>query len=488
MAFTLTRLYVLCLALQALTLPACGGAGAPAGNGGGPGGAQVPPPQAGTGAFDATACSDACSDAAIVTPDAEQGADAGDGGDAVDTGGAAQATDAGDLCHLSWPEPSGPNGAFIGLGTDPSGNTYAALEYASGFELGAASPSYPSGIAVSKMDPHCDLVWVREFGAAADASGAEFAELNMMVDATSSVTLTGTFVGPVDFGAGPLGGYQVGFVLHLDAGGNVTYLDTYPSVFPTLLGVGTDGSVALLLYDLGAFECSMASGNPAFCDGGNLAEAGSSFTSFVQLDPSGSEVARRSFNYPGASTGLDSSHDLSLDPGGVIWAIDNYADAGPLVERVTEDGVIISSQPTGPGSNLILAPTGAVVFLPNTSTAAEMFELFGLDGGVSWTQDLDGGPLPQSAHDVAADPTGAIYVGGQVSSGPPGANAQSPNNVIGAQTLNPQGQPQGVRRWAAAGEHYYRALGVDPHGNVIIGGESLDLDGGSSYFLVKLGP
>ncbi len=500
--------------LAALCLPACGGgASDQSADGGRQDDARVLAPPASTGAPDATTCSDACGDASVGAMDAHAGPDAtgtdaaagnadASGADATvgdadvaavdaDISDTADAPDAIDyppvthneVCHVTWPQPSGysSGGDSFSLAVDPSGNTYAAITYSSSLpqypplDLGVASPGDPIGIAIAKVDPQCHLVWMREFGEPPGGAGAELSPGSIVADPTSSVTMTGVSIGPVDLGAGLVNGYELGFVLHLDADGSVVYSHAYPSDFPTMIGVQADGSAALLFFDYGAFECSL---NSSFCDGGVPAEAGSGFYSFVQLDPTGSEVARNSFpGFPGVQgLGPGTFTDPSLDPAGMIWAIDNDADAGPSLQRLTQTGEPLWSQATG-SADLVLGPAGGVVFSESNTPPLETFDLFGFDGGLSWTQTTRLASGVPASRDVAVDPTGAIYVGGQPSTG-----------MVGVEVLDPQGRPQAIRAWGTGGSYYYRAFGVDPNGNAIVGGDSFDADGGFSYFLVKLGP
>jgi hypothetical protein len=58
------------------------------------------------------------------------------------------------------------------------------------------------------------------------------------------------------------------------------------------------------------------------------------------------------------------------------------------------------------------------------------------------------------------------------------------------EVLDPLGIPQGVRAWlGGTADHFGEtAIGIDPVGNAVFGGYSMDQNGGSSYFLVRLAP
>jgi hypothetical protein len=504
--------------LVALGFPACGtGVGTGDGAGGSRDAARPGTESAPAGPADATKCADACGDAPI---DATQGVDAPDASDTTDAFAADDALDASDadeaadapeaidwppvthneVCHVIWPQPAGYSGGgntSLPLVVDASGNTYALISYASNppsppLDLGVPSPGDPVGIAIVKVDPQCHLVWMREFGGPPGSTeDGGFPSINgsIAVDATSSVTLAGEFNGPVDLGAGPLDGYQVGYVLRLDASGNVVFSHTYPANFPSLIGVQPDGSAAFLFFDYAAFGSAYACWVGNDCDGG-VPEAGTDYYSFVELDATGAEVARDSFpGFPGTAFGGSTFADVSLDPAGMLWAIDNYADAGPSVERLTPFGVPIWSQPTD-AADLVLGPAGGVGYSFSASSN-ETFEAFGFDGGESWSRTVLLGTSQPAFRDVAVDSTGTIYAAGQVDPRalPPG-DAQWPSSVVGVEVLDPLGRLQGIRAWTGGSNDYYgyQAVGVDPNGNAVIGGYSTDDDGGYSYFIVKLGP
>jgi len=342
---------------------------------------------------------------------------------------------------------------------------------------------------------------MREFGAPPGTTGAATQQTSLSariaVDATSSVTLLGWSSGPVDLGSGPVdaSGGDVSFVMRIDSGGNTVYTRTY-SAFDspaTILGVHPDGSAAFLFFDYLAYTCLLS---PVSCDGGGPPEAGTYGFSFVQLDPTGSEVVRQPFpGFPAISGSAGSSAtftDLSLDPDGMIWAVDNYTDAGSSVQRLMPNGTPLWSRPprSGAGSpEVVVTAAGGLVFCLDHGGGRETFELVGFDGGLSWARSTALATTEPVAGDVVVDPKGAIYFAGQLvppPSAPP--NTPSPLTVFGVQTLDSQGRNVALREWTTGGKDDYRALGVDSNGNAIVGGDAVDGDGGISYFLVKLGP
>lgn len=503
-----------------LALTACGGSVGAGPPDAGPDGASPIPEATVPDATDATMCPDACGLAPIDAAqgndatDAFAGSDASDAGDASDgfdasVDDAADAADApeeidfppvshNEVCHVAWPQPAG----FQGLGNismpllvDSAGNVYVQIPYSSAppIDLGVPLPGDPQGIAIAKVDPQCHLLWVREFGAPPTADGG-YPSIGgglAAVDDSSNVTLAGTFDGPIDLGGGPLDGYQVGYVLRLDASGNVVFTRTYPGDFPGMVGVQPEGGpTSLLFFDYGAFEgyltCALN-----HCDAG-LLEAGLNYFSFAQIDSAGTEITRHSFPGVPGTTGISppTFTDMRMDSTGTLWAIDNLADAGPSVERLTQFGVPIWSQPTGT-ADLVLGPKGGVVYSFSDPTLDETFSLYGFDGGASWTNALRLGVSAPFAGNVAIGPSGMIYSAGQVDPRalPPG-DAQWPSSVVGVEVLDPLGRPQEIRAWTGLSNDLYGTggVGVDPSGNAVVAGYSVDEDGGYTYFVVKLGP
>jgi hypothetical protein len=424
-------------------------------------------------------------------PDATLATDATDATDALDALDAADASYPSDwppltrqeACRVVWPQPAGYSGAGddVQLVTDATGNTYVALTYYSvpPVDLGVASPGYAMGLAVAKVDPQCHVVWMREFGGSGTATETPEIVARIAVDATSSVTIAGSFNGPIDFGQGPVHGYQVGFVMRLDAAGHTVFDHEYPLVFPGTVGVKADGTAAILFFDYGAMECSL---NHGLCDGGTPPDAGLEFYSLAFIDATGVEISRNHFPGSPAVTGLAPAtfSDLALDPAGTIWGIDNATDGGPSVQLLTQAGSLLWSHLAG-GYALTLGPAGGLVYGMSSSApgASEKFELYAPDGGLSWKTTLKLATGYPSEADMGIDSTGAIYAAGSIA---------LPDRPMGVEVLDPQGRPQSVRAAVIPGDSYYRTSAVTPGGTAVIAGDVYDADGGLSYFLVELGP
>jgi hypothetical protein len=483
----------------AVTLTACGGSVsvsvAPGGAADGASQADVS-----AGAIDATTCLGACSDVAPDSGHADDGTSSTDGpSDAPSSADASDAsTDAAafadydgpaithdEACHVIWPQAAAYNraGDSIQIRVDATGNTYVAIGYSSDppLDLGVASPGYPIGMTVAKLDPQCHLLWAHTIGGPV---GTEMYG-TLAAAPSSGAVLAGTFNGAIDFGAsadagpdaGTESGYEVGYVLRLDADGNPIFHRSTPADFPSVVGVAADDTAWLLFFDYGAFECTA---DPSLCDGG-APDSGLEFYSLVQIDPAGSELSRRPFpGFPGVvGLGPATFTDLALDPTGTIWAIDNDADGGPAVQRLTTSGVALWSQRVGT-SRLALGPTGGVDFAQSgTTPATQTFSAFGYDGGVAWTRTEPAASALPGAQDFAVDPAGNLYLAG--------STAFDPSGQVGVEVLDPGGGPRDIRVWAGATGQSYSSFGVDRSGNAVLGGEIVD-DGGVSVFVVKLAP
>jgi hypothetical protein len=72
---------------------------------------------------------------------------------------------------------------------------------------------------------------------------------NIAVDATSSITFAGWFIGTVDLGAGvtaSAGELPEGFVMRLDTDGNVVFRNLYTLIEPRVVAVDGSGTATIL--------------------------------------------------------------------------------------------------------------------------------------------------------------------------------------------------------------------------------------------------
>lgn len=404
---------------------------------------------------DSTVCPGACVDGADAAPDGGIEAGAPDAQD----GGTASLPD--EVCRLVWTDPVDVQSAGnYSLAVDPSGNTYVQVDYY-------------SSVTIAKIDAQCRLVWTRVLGASPDAGPTTIAS-KIAVDSSSNLTVAGYFYGTIDFGTGPISspgpGYSQGFVVRLDADGNTSFCDIYPTEYPTLLPGSAAGVSSVLLFDYQAAECSMTPG----CSDAGGADAGSSFYSFVQIDGTGHETVRHPF--APSYTFVMSLTAAVLDPAGNIWALsqnDGINGSNPALLQLSQYGQVSWSQPFTHGDLFALGPSGGVVL--DVGDAGTTLQAFGGDGGLVWTQassQSGGGGQPLY---MAIDSTGAIY-----------ATPASSSSSIGVEVFDPQGHLLGVRAGPDIND-LYMAFGVDPGGTAILAGYLFG-DGGFANLLVRLGP
>jgi hypothetical protein len=369
-------------------------------------------------------------------------ATAGDGSIVVDN----------EICHIEWPQPEtypGGPGTFD-LAVDPQGDAYIAISYEGtlSVDLGVANPGYPVGIAIAKIDPQCHLVWMREFGAPEDG-GATSMNGTIAVDATSSITFTGWFLGTVDLGAGATpsaGELPEGFVMRLDTDGNVVFRNLYTLIEPRVLSVDSAGTATILSTAVNPISATVQ-------------------YAFVQIDASGNQVASQMYT---SSDG--NAPSILAAYGGTLWA----SHAGSLA-ALTRSGSTLWSEPF---------PDSGVAWF-----AAGPQGLVGVGGGVvSTTVNMPPSNAPE-ATEVAVGSTGTIYVGGTLPNpAQPPPDAECCVDHVGAQVLGPSGKLQTLRIWQQGDFAMFGALAVDPSGNTFLGGTLGSFDGGFGYYVVKLGP
>jgi hypothetical protein len=370
------------------------------------------------------------------------------------------------ICHAEWPQPEtypGGGGTFD-LAVDPQGDAYIAIAYAGtlSVDLGVANPGYPVGIAIAKVDPQCQLVWMREFGEPQDG-GATSMNGNIAVDATSSITFTGWFVGTADLGAGATssaGDLPEGFVMRLDTDGNVVFRNLYTLIEPHVLSVDGTGTATILSTAIDPISATVQ-------------------YAFVQIDASGNQVASQTYT---SSDGYAPAVVAAY--GGTLWT----SHAGSLAALTTSGSTLWSVPfPDSGVSSFAAGPQGLVGV--GATASGEVVQAFG-DGGAIVSTTVNGLPpdAPEAAQ-VAVGSTGTIYVGGTLPDPTqPPADAECCVDHVGAQVLGSGGQLQTLRIWQQGDFAMFGALAVDPSGNAFLGGPLGSFDGGFGYYLVKLGP
>lgn len=407
------------------------------------------------------------------------------------------------VCQIAWPQIAGytvEGSDFVGFTVDAAGNSYVAIGFSSDnppLDLGVPSPGYATGVAIVEVDPQCKLGWVYEYGTPATAPMPVPSGLNLAVDATSSLTVTGTFSAPMNFGAGLVDAQQAtGFVLRLDPEGNVVFQYDYPGVNVWILGVDSSGTATLMFQ---GDECPYL--DAAACEG-PPADAGLLQFSVVQLDSTGTTLMEKPF--PGVSAptvpgppvdffssvetaGAPTYEPLLLAPSGTLIALTPGTTGVPLypsLQSLTLDGRVLWARPAA-WDYAALGPAGVVAYTWSAEQAdgpAPQLQLIAYDGGVSWSEGLGSPPQnPGSGGNwLAVDPGGSIYIAGMTATS---------HYVPVVEVLDPQGNLKAWRAMGAAADG--NAFLVDADGNFI----SIAAIGSSSgqgnlptYSLTKLAP
>ncbi len=385
-----------------------------------------------------------------------------------------------ETCHIAWPQSAGytiASADWGGFTVDVAGNSYVAIGFSSDnppLDLGVPSLGYATGVAIAKVDPQCNLLWVYEYGTPSTAAMPVPSGLNLAVDATSSVTVTGTFSSPMNFGSGLIETQQsTGFVLRLDPDGNVVLQNDYPGSTVWILGVQADGT-STLMFD--GDECPYL--DAATCDA-PAADGGATQLSVVRLDSTGAVITENGF--PGSSapslmgpptdffsTGPEpfTVGPVMLDPAGTLVALTPGTGVPlfPVLQGLTLDGGVLWSRTAG-WTYSALGPAGVVAYegidLGENRGPASQLQLIAYDGGVSWTELLGSPPETtqpngSTANWLAVDPNGFIYIAGMTATS---------HYVPVLEVLDPQGA---VKAWRAMGAaEYSNAMSVDANGNLI---------------------
>ncbi len=199
------------------------------------------------------------------------------------------------------------------VGVDSSGNVFLGCMFSATVNFGDG-PRTTQGnhdVAVVKLGPKGDLIWVRQFG-----SSEADSVLRLAVDPDGSVVITGIFTGTLDFGAGPV----------ISHGKEDLYLVKYAAdgrlVFGKAIGtVDFEASYAGLAVDAnhnvylaGAFGIGSSSGVPIDLGGGPLTSRGYSDGFVVKFDAVGDHVFSKRFG----GKYLDYIMDLALAKDGDI--------------------------------------------------------------------------------------------------------------------------------------------------------------------------
>lgn len=229
------------------------------------------------------------------------------------------------------------------VAVDAAGNVVVTgiLASSADFGGGALTSAGSYDVFVAKFDPTGALLWANRYG----DNVAQWAS-DIGVDGTGNIVLTGTFLGTVDFGAGPLTNPSPVanvFLAKLDPNGSAIWSQQFgpSSADVTDLGVGAGGTIAII----GSMWSTVDFGS------GPLTSAGGSDGFVAVFDANGGALWSKRFG----SVNDDSGHGVAVDgadvalTGRFLGAID--LGAGPIVST-TERGFAAKLDATG---NLVWA-------------------------------------------------------------------------------------------------------------------------------------
>ena len=293
----------------------------------------------------------------------------------------------------------GGNGDFgFGVAVDPSGNVVVTglFENTVDFGGGPLVSAGGSDIFLAKFDAAGNHLWSQRFGGTESLYFPTDKPFDVAIDGAGNVLVTGFFVGPVDFGGGPITSFGRDiFLAKFDAAGN----HLWSQGFGDATGGGRGDGVAIdgagNVFVTGAFEGQMDFG------GGPLTAVSSDFF-LAKYDEDGNHLWSQNFS----STDLDQGFDVAIDGAGNVLVTGQFCGTmdfggGPLVSA-GESSIFLAKYDAA----------GNYLWSQHFGDAAGVVRSVAIDGagnvlvtGDFWgTVDFGGGPL------VAADSYTDIFL------------------------------------------------------------------------------
>jgi hypothetical protein len=403
------------------------------------------------------------------------------------------------------------------LAVDATGNAYLAVNHGEPpawgslgpapppIDLGAASAGYVSGTAIVKVDPGCNVLWVREIGTATYSILTDPHTFAIGVDADSGVTILGGFSGSVDLGGlaveapGPDASgttfFFYSYLVRYSASGDVVFAKVFRSngtsgILATALAVAPSGVSAVIAMggDLADF------GDEA--DASIFPRVDSNVCYLARFDAAGNVLARRALS---VTDGLLNVDAIAFDSAENLWGTGVTApDAGerPVVAQFAASGAAAWLQPNAARADPLAAgPGGALVYdsvgnVPDTVTLRG----YALDGGSPWSRQtvLSNGVLT-GTQQMVLDRDGGAVVGGQLAGLVEAADGSitsvgAPNGVA-FQRFDSTGAFVSWGSWPGATYQRFGGVGVSPAGEVVLSGEEVaGPDAGPTLFLARIVP
>ncbi|MBK9453788.1 MAG: T9SS type A sorting domain-containing protein [Bacteroidetes bacterium] len=305
--------------------------------------------------------------------------------------------------------PAGDEWAFA-LEVDAAGNAVATgiLNGPTDFDPGPGTAVLtPSGLQsafVWKLNANGSLGWIRQIDGSGSAAGR-----GIDLDAAGNVWACGFFEGTMDFDPGSAvlqqtsAGLQDGYLVKLDAGGNLLWAQYY----------GGNSSDRVENVEVGPL--------------GNVFLAGN-FQDTVDFDPSPGS------SFPLASPLYESAFLAQIDVNGAFrWAVN-------IPQSNVADGKILAVDSMG-GAYVTGTYWGAIDFDPSsngffnsvTAGTPDAYVLkINANGGFEWAGTIDGS-ANENPHAIALDPNAAIWIGGNFAAVTdfqpgPGVHSLGPND------------------------------------------------------------
>lgn len=310
-----------------------------------------------------------------------------------------------------------------------------------------------------KIDPSGNTVWIKAINSAT--------AMDMALDDSGNIFLTGDFSSTVDFDPGPgvsnltSLGYNDAFVLKLDNDGNFIWAKSFGTTNPNdggySIAVDPSGNVITSGQIAGATDLDPGPGVSMVTPTG--------YGAFVQkLDTNGSFVWGITFS---GSSNIDAARAVATDVAGNVYVTGLFTGT--------------SDFDPGPGTFTMSAPTYSNVFVAKLTA----------NGNFSWAKSF-GGPGWDYGNSITVDPLGNVYTAGQFG-GPadfdPGPGVFTLTTVLGGfvSKLDANGNFVWATAQGSGGWFVTNSIALDTSGDVYTTGYflgSADFDPGPGTFTI----
>ena len=381
---------------------------------------------------------------------------------------------------------------------DSVGNTYITGGFRDTGNFGVTNITSEGGldIYVAKLDPTGAFEWVRTYGSTSTDRG-----LDIDIDSSSNVYITGYFQGTVNFGNGDVtaaGGSDI-FVLKLDSSGAFQWVYTAGGSGNDNgkgIAVGTDGNVLLTgifsqtvnfgggnvtstgsfdifvlkLNSSGAYQWVYTAGNSSNNDEGYSIDTDSNNNSYITGFVEGSVDFGGTTNIYGSSQ----RHDifvLKLNSAGAVQWVNRYGSCSD--EEAYGIAVDSSGNSYITGRYFGCDVNFGEVTMIYPGGGLNMFVLKLNSDGVSQWAYTAGGDTNDNAVDAAVDSSGNVYVTGflqgTVNFGSGNITSAGGNDIY-VLKLNSSGAFQWVYTAGGSGNDNGKGIAIDISGNVYTAG------------------